>query len=246
LIVIGCCNSKPGIVTLLDGVEVKQVTQGDTRGTVYVPERDAIYFLSKAALNIWHMGQRAPEQLYTGARDWHGLIHNDGSLLAVDPVNDIIFEFDLDGKPVASYEWKPEREGRLHTNDMWIDGTDVYTCCFNWGICKNGEKLDLGLNSQPHSVIVHEGCVYFCASNKGEVHDQQGDVFCAPGGFTRGLLATPEGLWVGSSQQRHGCGGTGALLQLYGWLSGDLIKTVPLPTNEVYSITTTEIGAGHV
>ncbi len=242
MIVIGCCNGKPGLLTL-DGDEITQVTKHDTRGTVYVPERDAIYFLSKAALHIWHMGQRAPEQLYDGARDWHGLVYADGHLFAVDPVNDVIFEFDLEGAPVQSYEWKAPGEGRLHTNDIWIEGTDLYTCCFNWGICKNGQMQEQGKNSQPHSVIRHGGSTYYCASNKGLVMKDY-EEFCAPDGFTRGLLATPDGLWVGSSADRHGCGGSTGRIQLYGW-DGTLKRTVPLPTNEVYSITTTEMGAEH-
>jgi hypothetical protein len=252
MIVIGCCNGKPGLLFLGDKDTPNFVHKLDTRGTCYVPERNAVYFLTRGGLSRWQLDDDrepqhllGPNQIAEGARDWHGLIYHGGSLWATDPVEDIIFEFSLDGHVLGSYHWKPEGEGRLHTNDIFFDGADMYLSCFNWGIVKNAQMQELGKNCQPHSPIIYDGRLYFCASNKGEVHDQQGDVFCAPGGFTRGLLATDEGLWVGSSAERHGCGGNTARIQLYDW-GGVVKKTVPLPTNEVYSITTTEMGAAHV
>lgn len=250
MIVIGCCNGKPGLLYLDENNSPCFVHKNDTRGTCFVEERNAIYFVTRAGLSRWSLSPdldpqhvRGPVQIAAAARDWHGLIYRDGSLWATDPVSDEILEFDLDGELLDIYEWKPEREGRLHTNDVWFDGADMWLSCFNWGIVKNGQEQELGKQSQPHSPIIYENSLYFCASNKGEVHDQQGDVFCSPGGFTRGLLGTPEGLWVGSSAQRHGTGGSGARIELYDWLSGELKRTIELPTNEVYSITTTAIGA---
>lgn len=253
MIVIGCCNGKPGLLYLEADNSPCFVHKQDTRGTCYVPERDAIYCLTRGGLSRWIVDPdrephtlRGPLQIAEGARDWHGLIYHGGSLWATDPVTDVICEFSLDGALLGTYDWKQPADGRLHTNDIFFHEGDMYLSCFSYGIVKNGDALGIGKNVQPHSPIIYDGSLYFCASNKGEVHDEQGDVFCSPGGFTRGLLGTSEGLWVGSSAQRHGAGGSGARIELYDWTSGYLKYTIDLPTNEVYSITTTEMGAAHV
>jgi hypothetical protein len=122
-----------------------------------------------------------------------------------------------------------------------MDHNNLYTSSFVGGICKNGKQLGWGQGSQPHSVMINKGQVYYCASNKGEVW-RGSKKFCTPGGFTRGLCAVDKGLLVGSSADRHGAGGKNARLEMYDW-SGKLQWTVQLPTNEVYSITTTDLGA---
>ena len=235
LIVTGC-NGKPGLIRILDGQPVL-VETGDTRGACFVG-RD-LFYLTRAGL-IRHGEGETPELVHDSPRDWHGL-HNTGDcLLAVDPVTDLIHEYSLTGEYIRPWSWKDDSEGRLHCNDVFVDGDDIYQCTFNWGICLNGVPTGTGKNVQPHSVMRFRGLTYYCASNLGEVI-QEGEVFCTPGGFTRGLLATPEGLWVGSSQQRHHAGGTGARVELYAW-TGEHKTTIDLPTNEVYAITTPEIG----
>jgi hypothetical protein len=178
---------------------------------------------------------KGDEVCYESDLDWHGL-HNAGDcLLAVDPVHDHIHEFTLDGEHVGHYAWKPDSAGRLHNNDIWVDGDDIYQCTHAWGVCRNGVPLDMGKHTQPHSVMRHEGKTYFCASRDGTVVCD-GAVLCSPGGFTRGIFPLEWGFWVGSSQQRHEAGGKGSLVTAYSW-SGRLITTVELEVQEVYAIT---------
>ena len=235
MIVTGC-NGKPGIMHILEG-HVQLTKIGDTRGAAFVGS--TLFYLNKSGLWRQRQGELA-ELVHKNAKDWHGLHRTPDALLAVDPVTDLIHEHTIEGEYVCAWKWKGDEHGRLHNNDICVDGSDLYTCTFNWGICKNGKPLGTGTKVQPHSVIRHDGLTYYCASNLGQVV-REGDPWIEPGGFTRGLLATVEGLWVGSSQQRHHAGGTGARIDLWSW-DGELVTTIELPTNEVYAIAIPEIG----
>jgi hypothetical protein len=235
MIVTGC-NGKPGLIHILNG-KPHLIETGDTRGACFVGT--TLFYLTRDGLNRQRMGETA--SLHHRMKcDWHGLHRAPDCLLAVDPVTDLIHEFTLDGEYVRPWKWKEDSHGRLHNNDVCVDEGDIYQCTFNWGICKNGVPMGTGKSVQPHSVTRFRDLTYYCASNLGTVI-QEGDPFCEPGGFTRGLLATDAGLWVGSSQQRHNAGGTGARVELWSW-TGKRLTTIELPTNEVYSITTPEIG----
>lgn len=239
MIVIGCCNKDGGLYTTAGGLT--KINDDDVRGICHV--HGLIYYVDRSTLNVWDMRQE-PHKFIDGflAHDLHGLIYYDGSLWATDPVHDVIYELDLDGTLKGKYRWVGANKGRWHTNDIWFYDDDLWTSSFVGGICKNGQQLELGKHKQPHSIIVYDGTPYFCASNVGQVYRDR-DVFCSPGGFTRGLHSTPEGLLVGSSAERNGCGGTKARVQLYDW-DGRHEWTLDLPSNEVYSMTTTEMGAG--
>lgn len=228
MIVTGC-NGKPGLMHVNQN-DVVLVETGDTRGACYVGT--TLFYLTRAGLVRQKEGE-PPALVHGSNRDWHGL-HNAGDcLLAVDPVTDLIHEYSLAGDYVRAWKWHGE-DGRLHCNDVFVDGDDIYQCTFNWGICKNGEPMGTGKNVQPHSVTRFRGLTYYCASNLGMVI-QEGDPWIEPGGFTRGLMATLDGMWVGSSQQRHNAGGTGARVELWSW-TGSRLTTIELPTNEVYAI----------
>ncbi len=235
MIVTGC-NGKPGLMHIIDE-HVKLEEIGDTRGACYVGS--TLFYLNRSGLHRQAHGESS-HIVHESAKDWHGLHRAPDCLLAVDPVTDRIHEHTLLGQYVRAWKWKSDNEGRLHNNDIWVEGSDLYTCTFNWGICKNGKPMGTGKSVQPHSVTRWDGLTYYCASNLGKVI-REGDPWIEPGGFTRGLWATDEGMWVGSSQQRHAAGGTGARVELYSW-DGKLLTTIPLPTNEVYAITMPEIG----
>ena len=239
MIVIGCCNKGGGLYTWDNKLE--KINDDDVRGMVNV--EGLIYYVTRSVLKVWDGD--STHTFIDGflAHDFHGLAYHDGSLWAVDPVHDVIFELNLHGELKAKDKWVGKNKGRWHTNDVWFDDDNMWASSFVGGICKNGEMLELGKHRQPHSVMVHDDELYFCASNVGEVYKGR-NVFCSPGGFTRGLFATPDGLLVGSSTDRKGCGGTSARVQLYTW-KGNLVHTIDLPSNEVYSMTITEIGAAH-
>lgn len=235
MIVTGC-NGKPGLMHILGG-DVTFVETGDTRGACFVGT--TLFYLTRAGLVRQRQGE-VPALCHGMQLDWHGL-HNVGDcLLAVDPVTDLLHEFTLEGTYVGAWKWKADSEGRLHTNDVFVEDGDIYQCTFNWGICKNGVPLGTGKHVQPHSVTRFRGMTFYCASNLGTVI-REGDIFCVPGGFTRGMCATEQGMWVGSSAQRRHAGGEEAEVNLYNW-DGEHVTRIPLPTNEVYAITIPEIG----
>lgn len=230
------CNGKPGLMHIHEG-HVVLVETGDTRGACFVGS--TLFYLTRQGLCRQKVGE-TPALVHKLACDWHGLHRAPDCLLAVDPVTDRIHEFTLEGAYVCVWKWKGDQHGRLHNNDVAVDGSDIYQCTFNWGICKNGKPMGTGKSVQPHSVTRWSGLTYYCASNLGTVI-REGDMFIEPGGFTRGLYACDDGLWVGSSQQRHNAGGTGARIELWSW-TGERLTTIELPTNEVYAITSPEIG----
>lgn len=233
--IITGCNSRPGLMNIIDG-EITLLETGDTRGAAYVG--DTLFYLTRKGL--WR--QRVAELavlIYDVDLQWHGL-HNTGhGLLAPDPVSDLIHEFDLKGNYVKPINWK-NTETTLHTNDCWREGQDLWLTCFHLGVCKNGEPQGYGAGEQPHSPIRWQLRTYYCSSNAGTVMCEK-EMFCAPGGFTRGLLPTPAGLWVGSSKQRHEGKGGRAFVRLYSW-GGDLLETIELPTDEVYAIAIPGLG----
>ena len=235
MIVTGC-NGKPGMMHIVDE-HVQFIETGDTRGACFVGT--TLFYLTKQGLNMQRQGEH-PALIHKSNRDWHGLHRAPDCLLAPDPVTDLIHEFTLTGVYVGAWKWKSDADGRHHTNDCCVEGSDLYLSCFTRGIVRNGEPLGTGRNLQPHSVTRHGGLTYYCGSNLGEVM-REGDLWITPGGFTRGLLATPNGLWVGSSAQRRHAGGSEAEVNFYNW-DGDHVTRIPLPTNEVYAITTPEIG----
>lgn len=228
MIVTGC-NGRPGLIYIIDG-KPELIETGDTRGACYVGT--TLFYLTREGLWRQRVGEKAV-QVYEARLDWHGL-HNAGeSLLAPDPVSDLIHEFTMDGKYVKPINWK-DHEARLHTNDCWREGPDLWLTCFGWGVVKNGEAQGYGTSVQPHSPIRREGKTFFCASNAGKIMCE-GEVFATPGGFTRGLCPTPDGLWVGISNKRHGSNATDACIKFYDW-DGVLHTTIDLPTAEVYAI----------
>lgn len=230
MIVTGC-NGRPGLITIIEGNPVLLET-GDTRGACFVG--NTLFYLTRNGLWRQHEGETA-EHLYDVPLEWHGL-HNAGDcLLAPDPVSDLIHEFTMDGKYVRPISWKEPGTKRLHTNDCWRDGLDLWLSCFGLGICKNGVPMGWGTNAQPHTPIRWQGKTYWCASNHHKVM-RDNEEFAQLGGFTRGLCATARGLWVGLSTMRHTNSDCNGQVLLYSW-AGELLETIDLPTEEVYAIT---------
>lgn len=227
MIVTGC-NDNPGLMHVHDG-KVGLFKTGDTRGACFVGS--TLFYLTRQGLWRQHVGEGA-ELVYAEPLQWHGL-HNTGhSLLAPDPCSDLIHEFTLEGEYVKPINWK-DNPNVLHTNDCWRDGPDLWLSCFVLGICKNGVPQGYGQGEQPHTPVRHEGRTYYCSSNAGTVMCEK-EQFCAPGGFTRGLLPLEDGMWVGSSKQRYGPDGR-AVVRFYSW-QGVLLETIALPVDEVYAI----------
>lgn len=236
---VGHCNGKGGLSYVDTDVGFETLHTEDTRGTAYVD--GALYSMRKTG-----MFMRTPDadrQISDIVNDWHGLVYYDGRLWAVDPVSDTLVEFQLDGKFIARWHWKPTDKGRMHTNDMAIWDDQIWQCCFNLGICRDGQPTGHGTGHQAHSIVHWDGAAFYCASNKGEVRlfkhgsDEEEVIFSNPDTFTRGLAATGEGLWIGQSMKRHGAGGSEARIILIGW-EGKPIHDICFPEhNEVYSIT---------
>jgi hypothetical protein len=206
MILVSCCNQKGGIF-LLDGTKLRD---GDTRGMCYSLLHNWVFFATPEGIFRADPKFERVERIVKEDRAWHGLWWDGEYIAAVDPVHDTIWKFTTDGQAMGRYKWfKDGEHGRLHTNDMWVDGDDVYVTCFQKGVCKNGDPLDLGVSSQPHSVVVWNGRMFWCASNLGRVMSE-GDIFAEVEGFARGLLPHGLELYVGVSHDRYrkqGCAG---------------------------------------
>lgn len=229
MIVTGC-NGNPGLIQIIDGKPTLHPT-GDTRGACFVGT--TLFYFTR--LGLWRQREAELAALVydKGDVEWHGLHKAAGVLLAPDPVTDSIYMFDLDGKYLKKIHWKQD-EHRLHTNDCFWENGDLWLTCFILGVCKNGEPLGWGKDCQPHTPIRWQGATYWCASKENRVM-RDNEQFAQLDGFTRGLCATPEGLWIGSSAKRHEQTGTFGKITLYDW-DGAFKQAIDLPTAEVYAI----------
>jgi hypothetical protein len=209
MILVSACNQKGGIF-LLDGTKMHD---GDTRGLAYCLLRDFLFFATQDG--IFRVACPCvfpwkPEQIVKDSRSWHGLWWDGENLAAIDPVHDTIFKFTAQGETLGRYKWFGEGQyGRLHTNDIWIEDGNTYVTCFQKGVCKNGDELGYGKSSQPHSPVLWDGTLFWCASNLGRVMIE-GEIFAEVEGFARGLLPHGRHLYVGVSHDRYrkqGCAG---------------------------------------
>lgn len=242
------CNGKPGYsyIDTATGHQEKRGIDLDTRGIVFA---EGVLYALRHRSGLWLITPDTgePGRLIADINnDWHGLTYHEGRLWGVDPVSDTIVEFLMSGKFVQRWHWKRDPDaGRQHINDiaMWED--EIWQCAFNSGICRDGVPTGFGHKHQPHSIKHWDGHAIYCASNKGEVrrfpHDADEDfeediLFANADCFTRGLLPTSEGLWIGQSMKRHGAGGSEARVTLMSW-EGEHLEWYDFPeTNEVYAI----------
>lgn len=235
-LIVACCNGNPGLLVVdTDTHKVNFINDMDVRGVVW--DSDDIWFLGRAGL--YHKRPMQNAKLVNDlAADWHGLLHHDNRLWGVDPVSDTIVEFDMTGKFIARWHWKPAEEAgaRYHTNDIQIDPSGkLWQCCFHRGICCEGEPKGWGVHRTPHSLLFHDHRdPYWCASNMGQVWHGDAQFAEWPLAFTRGLAALDDGIVVGLSANRNGAGGQNAQLKLVTWEGAE--RTIDLPTNEVYAI----------
>jgi hypothetical protein len=104
----------------------------------------------------------------------------------------------------------------------------------------NNTKIMSGLHS-PHSVISCADTLLFCESSKGTVRDTQGSLLDLSPGYTRGIVATPERLYVGISDIRDkSISGSsdllginsestrGAEIRVYDWKNYDLRTAIEI------------------
>ncbi len=236
VLIVAGCNSKPGLLSVNTITrDVCQINEMDVRGLVV--HNDYIFFLTKKGL--WRKPPGGDAKLISDiVNDWHGLMHHDNRLWGVDPVSDTIVEWDMTGKFICRWHWKKDpKAGRLHTNDIQVDPSgSLWQCCFTYGICREGEPMQYGAHTTPHSILFHDSHQpYWCASNRGQVMHADAVVAEWSESFTRGLCSLDRHIVVGLSTKRNGAGGTCAQLKAID-LHGDEGWTIDLPVNEVYSI----------
>ena len=236
VLIVACCNGNPGLL-IVDTytAKVDRINDIDTRGLVTIGDR--IFFLTRQGLYLKPPNAKA-KLIGDIAADWHGLLHHDNALWGVDPVSDTIVEWDMTGKFIQRWHWKPigDHGKRLHTNDVQVDPSGkLWQCCFHHGICFEGKPMGYGMHRTPHSIVFAGNQPYWCASNLGQVFLGPNLWAEWPEAFTRGLAALDDGLVVGLSAHRDGAGGRNAQLKITDW-TGHTVKSIDLPTNEVYAI----------
>lgn len=90
---------------------------------------------------------------------------------------------------------------------------------------------------QPHSVLLHEGELYYCQSGACEVKRGSETLFVAPS-YTRGLAIRDDTIYVGQSNLRRGADRRAAGIHILRRESGQQ-TFIPLPSEEVYGILVT-------
>lgn len=113
---------------------------------------------------------------------------------------------------------REERFDQIHLNSLWVDGNNIYVSYFgdqienDWRATTQGTVLQLGGEpiasgvAHPHSVVLHQGAVYFCESQSGRVKVFKDElvhtVFDYEGLYVRGLHVSPDRILVGISGVR--------------------------------------------
>jgi hypothetical protein len=259
-LLVSCVNEKGGLYKLEwngDTYSLKKIIEGSCRGVAryndhFVAVMDhAILVLNKSLDTI--RGKQAHTEV-----EYHGaFVHNDKAYIVETKLNTIgIYDLsDFSRKGELSFD--PVGQDVNHFNDLYIDdkGDRMLLSMFTLkGLWRNEKensgvivKYDLKDNtiervlfqhlSRPHSVIRHEGHVYYCNSATFEVKKDNDTIFTADG-FTRGLAVTDRYLYVGQSDSRLIVPARNCECGIYRIDRNDMRDKlfIPLPSHEVYGI----------
>lgn len=154
--------------------------------------------------------------------DAHSVVRLGEDLCVASTGTDEIAAYRLDGCRVRDPRvlWAPTASGTdtHHVNSLFVLGDDLWCSAFgpreserySWATAANGYIRNVTQGStlidglrQPHTVVWHDGHVYYCNSPLGTVN-VDGDVFAYLHGYARGLVFAPDGhLYVGTSLGRR-------------------------------------------
>jgi hypothetical protein len=184
--------------------------------------------------------------------DYHGVFIYKNKAYIVESAINSIGIFDLsDLSRVGEIAFPPKGQDANHINDLFILNDTMFLSMFSsdeesyMGREHKGVILSYSLNdkiikhvnyknlSRPHSVICHDGQIFYCNSSKFEVK-RGNDVIFNADGFARGLAIKDQFIFIGQSLHRsfkNGDCGIHVLDKVH-----NTTQFIRLPSDEVYDI----------
>lgn len=263
-VLVTCCNYAGGLYRITfseQSYKIDRILYEDCRGIaqyndsfVLASATNGILFLNS---NLYERNRNQP-QVYL---DFHGVAVCDDKAYIVETIRNTVGIYNLpDLERVDEIRISEEDIEINHVNDIYIADGSMYLAMFSdagdWkskttpdGVIMEYSLIDdrpprtLVRNiKQPHSVVVDDGKILYCNSIEFKVKENDHTVFSGLG-YTRGLAAKNDMLYVGQSQSRHievlraerpnislDCG-----IHVFNYKER-LSKFIPLPSEEVYGI----------
>ncbi|MCS6852215.1 MAG: TIGR03032 family protein [Gemmataceae bacterium] len=140
--------------------------------------------------------------------------------------NDSIVEFDPPTSARVFWQANSGHTDTIHLNSVaWRDG-ELYATAFGakrnglWNMADGGYLTHLATGTRlvsslfhPHSLCTSGGDFYFCESSRQAIGREDGTRLVVGSGYTRGLVVTPDHLYVGISKGRAHSESTGVPVQ---------------------------------
>lgn len=240
-ILISLCNGNPrktGILLVSDDLselkrpaEPRGIPAGSTHGMT--SDERWLLFVKSTCVIVVDRYNFALRQIYrfSYARDVHSILLRGNRLFAVATFQNVVVEMAFRDGLIAHGEtivWTPGkdtqgsdqdhlnglclRDGHLlvsgfgpKTGPLWRDSTQGFIVDID-----SGERVAVGFR-HPHSLSMVGKSLFLCESMTSGVIDLTGNRSTTLDGYTRGLCAAPDGLYVGTSKGRSVSRSTGLI-----------------------------------
>lgn len=236
--------------------ELTKIFDGNCRGMAR-HENQFIVANSKELLILNEQFQVVHKKRLGTQMSYHGIgIYNNNAYIVETEMNSIGIYSLPDLFRVGEIPFPPTGQDVFHINDLCIVGDTMFLSMFtNEGLWRDSpatsgiilsydlinnavEKVLISNLYKPHSVISHEGELYYCNSGHMEVRKGEEMITTAPG-FTRGLAVKDNYMFVGVSRSRHLASSlsndTACGIYVYDQETNQS-HFIPLPSTEVYGV----------
>ncbi len=256
-----------GGVFLVDGAEVRRLSEIDTTAIAPVPDGFLWARQAEGLAELRYVRAPAVERvlLTSESLDLHDVLRHGERLYIVATQSNTVLELDA-GSFAELRRWtQPGEPDSQHLNSICVHGGRLLASRFgrfdtHRGYkgrtrgagevfdLETGEVLISGL-SQPHTLRSFDGLLWLCDSEAHAVHAYRDYVLeheVAMGGYARGLAFGAHHIYVGLSRSRNAPDGGLGSARIVPLSREDLVPgdAVCLPANEIYDLALTTDSAG--
>ncbi|UFJ42521.1 TIGR03032 family protein [Brevibacillus humidisoli] len=262
-LLVTCCNEQGGLYQILfqkNTYSVTKVQYGHFTGIAkyrdqYVIANPAQVFLFDRQFQVL----AASDEIYL---DIHGVAVYKDNAFVVETMKNSIGIYDLPSlKRSSEIRFHPSDIDVYHINDLYVAGDRLFISMFSpldeWlPQCGHGgviveydllenkvKKIHHDHLNQPHSVLYHDGQIFYCNSRPYEVK-RGGEVIFTTASYTRGLAINAPYLFVGQSISRNMGEEATEAAKNHGMICGIYVfnyverasEFISLPSREVYGM----------
>ncbi|WP_273484784.1 DUF4915 domain-containing protein [Desulforamulus ruminis] len=223
-VLVTCCNLMGGLYEIYfdeQDYHIKKILEGDCRGIAKYSDNYVLVTNSSEILLLDFNYQTIKSYKTEEILDLHGVAVRDEKAYVVETRRNAVGVYRLpDLVKIEELRISQEDYDVNHVNDICIDQENIYVSMFSssgeWrknsiysGLVKEYSLLDLSyVNTvfcdlkHPHSVIKEGENILYCNSADFEVMENKNTIFRGLG-YTRGLAANNEFIYIGQSESRN-------------------------------------------